>query len=206
MPTRHAAGPTSMSDDIEQAQQGMEHAHEADKAHPAHNDRGARRVAILISVLAAALALAEMSEKGAQNEYLTHHIAASDAWAFYQAKVIRADLHRDQADLLDSLPNAADPEVRKRAEAARATVARLDDDEKTLGRKQLRAQAEQKERLRDEAFEHYHKYEGVVGALQITIVLASVSVVTRMRLLALAAGAIGGLAALYGLGVAYAGL
>lgn len=195
-----------MSGDIEQAQQGMEHAHEADKAHPAHNDRGARRVAILISALAAALALAEMSEKGAQNAYLTHHIAASDAWAFYQAKVIRADLHRVQADLLDSLPNAADPEVRKRAEAARATVARLEDDEKSLGRKQLRAQAEQKERLRDEAFEHYHKYEGVVGALQITIVLASVSVVTRMRLLALAAGAIGGLAALYGVGVAYAGL
>ena len=73
-------------------------------------------------------------------------------------------------------------------DAARATVARLNDDEKTLGRKQLRAQAEQKERLRDEAFEHYHKYEGVVGALQITIVLASVSVVTRIRLLALAAG------------------
>jgi hypothetical protein len=96
--------------------------------------------------------------------------------------------------------------IRKRAEAARATAARLDDDEKTQGRKQLRAQAEQKERLRDEAFEHYHKYEGVVGALQITIVLASVSVVTRMRLLALAAGAIGGLAALYGIGVAYAGL
>src|SRR5450759_1498077 len=113
MPTWHAARTTSMSDDIEQAQQGMEHAHEADKAHPAHNDRGARRVALLLSVLAEALALAEMSETGAQTEYLTHHLAASDAWAFYQAKVIRADLHRDQADRLDSLPNAADPEVRK---------------------------------------------------------------------------------------------
>lgn len=195
-----------MSEDIEQAQKGLEHAHEDDESHPKHNDRGARRVAILISVLAAALALGEMSEKGAQNEYLTHHIAASDAWAFYQAKVVRADLHREQADLLDSLPNAADPEVRKRAEASRATAARLDDDEKTQGRKQLRAQAEQKERLRDEALEHYHKYERVVGALQITIVLASVSVVTRTRMLALVAGVIGGLAALYGVGVAYAGL
>jgi hypothetical protein len=195
-----------MSEDIEQAQQGLEHAHEDDEMHPAHNDRGARQVAILISVLAAALALAEMSEKGAQNEYLTHHIAASDAWAFYQAKVVRADLHRGQADLLDSLPNAADPEVRKRAEAALATATRLADDEKTQGSKQLRAQAERTERLRDEAFEHYHKFEWVVGALQITIVLASVSVVTRMRMLALAAGVIGGLAALYGVGVADAGL
>lgn len=195
-----------MSDTIEQAQQGLEHAHEASEAHPAHNDRGARRVAILISVLAAALALAEMSEKGAQNAYLTHHIAASDAWAFYQAKTIRADMHRDQADLLASQPNAADPEVRKRAEAARAVAARLDDDEKTSGRKQLSEQAHEKERQRDDAFEHYHKYERVVGALQISIVLASVSVVTRMRALALAAGTIGGLAALYGVGVTYAGL
>ena len=195
-----------MSDNIERAQQGLEHAEHANEAHPQHNDVGARRIAILISALAAALALAEMSEKGAQNEYLTHHIAASDGWAFYQAKTIRADIHRDQADLLDSLPNAADPEVRKRAEAARATAARLDDDEKTLGRKQLRAQAEEKERQRAEAFEAYHKFERVVGALQISIVLASVSVVTRMRALAIAAGVIGGGAALYGLAVSYAGV
>jgi hypothetical protein len=195
-----------MSDTIEQAQQGLEHAHEANEAHPQHNDHVARRVAILISVLAAALALADMSEKSAQNDYLTQHIAASDAWAFYQAKTIRADLHREAAAVLDSLPTAADPDVRKRAEAALATAARLDDDDKTLGRKQLSEQARQKERVRDDAFEHYHKYERVVGALQISIVLASVSVVTRMKLLALAAGAIGGLAALYGVAVGYAGL
>lgn len=195
-----------MSDDIEQAQQGLEHAHHEAEGHGAHNDTGARRVAILISVLAAALALAEMNEKGSQNEYLTHHIAASDAWAFYQAKNIRSDQQRNLAALLDSLPNAADAEVHKRAEAARAEAARLDDDEKTSGRKQLREQAKEKERLRDEAFEHYHKYERVVGALQISIVLASVSVVTRMRWLAVAAGVIGGIAAGYGLGVAYAGL
>jgi hypothetical protein len=195
-----------MSDTIEQAQQGLEHAQEANEKHPEHNDMSARRIAILISALAAALALAEMSEKGAQNEYLTHHIAASDAWAFYQAKTIRADIHRDQADLLDSLPNAADPEVRKRAEAARATVARLDDDEKTQGRKQLREQAQEKERQRTEAFEMYHKFERVVGALQISIVLASVAVVTRMRTLAIVAGVLGGGAALYGLAVNYAWL
>lgn len=195
-----------MSDTIEQAQQGLEHAQHANEVHPEHNDTGARRVAILISVLAAALALAEMGEKAAQNDYLTLHIAASDGWAFYQAKTIRADVQRGTADTLDSLPNAAEPQVRQRAAAARAEAARLDDDEKSGGRKQLREQAQTKEHLRDEAFEFYHKYERVVGALQICIVLASVSVVTRMRLLALVAGAFGGLAALYGLGVTYAGL
>ena len=129
-----------MSDDIEQAQQGLEHAHEANAAHPTHNDRGARRVAVLISALAAALAIAEMQEKGAQNDYLAHHISTSDAWAFYQAKTLRSAMEELQAELLASLPNATEPDVLKRTEAAKAEKARLDDDEKTQGRKQLRAQ------------------------------------------------------------------
>jgi len=191
-----------MSDDIEQAQQGLEHAHAAIEGHAEHSDRGARRVAILISVLAAALALAEMGEKGAQNEYLTHHVALSDDWAFYQAKTLRAGMETLHIETLDSLPNAADPDIRKRVEAAKAEQARLEDDEKTLGRKQLRERAEDQTRQRDEAFAHYHHFELVVGALQIAIVLASVSVVTRMRALALAAGALGGGGALYGLAVA----
>ena len=50
-----------------------------------HGDTSARRVAVLIAVLAAALA--DMAEKGAQNEYLTHHVAVADDRAFYQAKI-----------------------------------------------------------------------------------------------------------------------
>jgi len=190
-----------MSDDIEQAQQGLEHAQEAVEHHRQHNDRGARRVAVLISALAAALAIAEMGEKSAQNDYLARHISTSDAWAFYQAKTLRSVMVGQQADLLASLPTAADPDVVRRIQAARAEQARLDDDEKTQGRKQLRAQAEADSRDRDSVGEHYHLYEVVVGALQIAIVLASVSVVTRMWPLAAAAGAIGGLAALFGIAV-----
>ncbi len=135
-----------MSDDpSDLARDSLDLAHEAhERAHRHGEDEvdppgfSMKAVAILIAVLAAALALAEMGEKSAQNEYLTHHIAASDAWNFYQAKTIRAGLQRAEAALLDSLPNAADPEVRKKAEAAMAEAARLEDDEKTLGRKQLR--------------------------------------------------------------------
>ena len=43
----------------------------------------------------------------------------------------------------------------------------------------------------------------MVGALQIAIVLASVSVVTRVRALAFGAAAIGGLAALFGFVAAF---
>jgi len=191
-----------MSEDLEQAQQGLEHAHEANAAHTAHNDSGARRVAVLISALAAGLAIAEMAEKGAQNDYLSHHISTSDAWAFYQAKTLRWAMAGQQAELLASLPNASDSAVQKRIEATQAERARLDDDEATQGRKQLRAEAEANARDRDAVGQHYHLYEYVVGALQIAIVLASVSVVTRMWLLAGAAGAIGLAAGLFGIAVA----
>ena len=93
-----------MSETIEHAREGLHHAHHA----PAHTDTTARRIAVLIAVLAAALALAEMGEKGAQNAYLTHHIAVSDDWAFYQAKNARATTWAAQAGILANLPNAAD--------------------------------------------------------------------------------------------------
>jgi len=191
-----------MSETIEPAQQGLEHAHAAVEGHAENSDGGARRIAILISVLAAALALSEMGEKGAQNDYLTHHVGVSDQWAFYQAKTLRSGMYALHIDTLASLPNASDPAIQQRIEAAKAEQARLEDDEKTLGRKQLRAAAEEQTRQRDAAFERYHKFELVVGALQIAIVLASVSVVTRMRALAIAAGVLGGGGALYGIAVA----
>jgi len=188
-----------MSETVEHAKEAIEHAHH-EAEHSA--DRFPRNVAILVAVLAAALAMAEMGEKGAQNAYLTHHIAASDDWSFYQAKNIRANVYNLHADLLESLPNGSDPAIRKKAEAARAEAKRLDDDEKANGRKQLAVKARDSERQRDNDFHRYHLFEVVVGALQISIVLASVSIVSRMKPLALLAGAIGLASA--GIGVAVA--
>ena len=107
-----------MSETIEHAREGLHHAHHA----PApHTDSTARRIAVLIAVLAAALALAEMGEKGAQNAYLTHHIAVSDDWAFYQAKNARATSWAAEAGILANLPNAAEPGRRRRSSAPRRT-------------------------------------------------------------------------------------
>jgi hypothetical protein len=185
-----------MSDSIETAKEAIEDAQETEAE---RKDGSARNVAVLIAALAAALALSEMGEKAAQNDYLTHHIQASDDWNFYQAKTIRSNVYKVEAETLESLPDAADPDVRKRIDAALAQAKRLDDDEKTLGRKQLMAKARTSERDRDRAFHRFHLFEAVVGALEIAIVLASVSVVTRVRQLALAAAVLGAGASLFGL-------
>jgi hypothetical protein len=182
-----------MSDSIDRAKEAIGEAGERE------HDGGARVVAVLIAALAATLALSEMGEKAAQNEYLTHHIQASDDWNFYQAKTIRSNVYSVEAETLESLPNAADPEVRKRIDAAKAQAKRLDDDEKTLGRKQLMEKAHASEEMREAAFERFHLFEAVVGGLEIAIVLASVSVVTRVPQLAIGAAVLGVVAALFGL-------
>jgi hypothetical protein len=51
----------------------MERAHETiEEVH--HGDNWTRNVAVLISILAATLALTDFGGKAAQNAYLTHHV------------------------------------------------------------------------------------------------------------------------------------
>jgi len=170
-----------MSDTLERAREAMDSANEND----------ARKIAIVISILAAGLALAEMQEKGAQNAYLTTHIAVSDDYAFYQSKKARALSERTAVAVLQSLPNATDPLVAQRIADAQADAARMEDDPGKDGAKQLFARAETDKISREENFHRYELFEMVVGALQIAIVLASVAVVTRIRTLAFVAGGIG---------------
>lgn len=174
-----------------------------ERAHHHGDDHNARRIAVLIAVLAAVLSVAEMGEKSSQNDYLTHHIQAADHWAFFQARNIRSTVQGAAAAMMESLPNSADPAVQKRIQDARADAARLRDNPKdNLGSKQIAELARAEEHDREVAFHRYHRFESVVGAVQIAIVLASVSVVTRVLALAFGAAAIGGVAALFGLATA----
>ena len=185
-----------MNEYIEQAKEGIE-----DAGHKADSYGSARSIAVMIAALAAMLALAEMGEKAAQNSYLTNHIQATDDWSFFQAKTIRAEMNRLQAELLESQPNGTDPAVLKRIAATRANVDRLNNEPDT-GRIALQDKARRSEHIRDAAFHSYHLFELVVGILQIAIVLASVSVVTRVSRLAVAAAVMGVGAALFGVMVA----
>ena len=165
-----------------------------------HGDTSARRVAVLIAVLAAALA--DMAEKGAQNEYLTHHVAVADDWAFYQAKNLRATVLAAEAGILANLPNSAETGPQEEIKRARETEARMRDEPQGDGMKQLAERAKGQEAARDAALHRYHEFELVAGALQISIVLASVAVVTGITALAFGAGIVGAIAAGFALLVA----
>jgi hypothetical protein len=193
-------------------------AHEAhEKIHEAahsHGDHGSdhhekvsrnRRIAVLISVLAALLAIIEMGGKGAQNTSLAANIEAANLWSFFQAKTIRMTTMRTAADSLETMqPGDLPPEKAaawaKRMTDWRSAAARYDTEPDTgEGRKELAARAKQAEARRDHAMAAYHMFEYGAAALQIGIVLASAAVVTGMVALALAAGGLGAVGLAFGL-------
>ena len=180
----------------------MERAHETIEEHAHHADPSARRIAVLVSILAAVLAITEIGGKAAQNAYLTHHIAVSDDWAFYQARNVRASVRETEVAMLSSLPNAQDAAIQSRIKESQVFIARMRDDPNGGGMKQLAEKAREQESERDEAAHRYHNYEYAVGGLEIGIVLASVSVVTRIRALAMGALGVGAVSAAMSLAVA----
>jgi len=85
-----------------------------------------KKIAILIAVLAAFLAIAEMGAKSAQTEVLTEHVEASNLWGFFQAKTVRQTVIRTAAEELETqykdaptIPSA----VKAQIEAWRRTAA-----------------------------------------------------------------------------------
>src|SRR5215510_14179758 len=60
-----------------------------------------KKIAIVISVLALCLAIAETFGKSAQTDALSHNVEASNLWAFFQAKTIRKAVAETAAEQMD---------------------------------------------------------------------------------------------------------
>jgi hypothetical protein len=180
-----------MSEEFEHAQEHLEHS--------THNSKGHTRTALMIAVMAAALALIEFAAKDAQTNYLTNHIAASDTWAQYQATAVRRTVLSSEADLLQSLPAAAESAVKQKIADALSNAARMRSEPGGEGMEQLAEKAHAQEHLRDHEMHRTHVLELASGGLQISIVLASISVVIDLPLFMLASAVLGLASALYGL-------
>lgn len=163
----------------------------------------AKRVAILISVLAALLALAEMGGKNAQNTALISNQDAANMWAFFQAKTIRMTTMITAAESMEAIV-AGVGSVADRTKTLdqiakwKATAARYQSEPDTgEGRKELAARAKAAEAKRDQALTAYHQLEYGSAAFQLGIVLASAAVVTGVAMLAYIAAGLGAVGILF---------
>lgn len=145
-----------------------------------------RRVALVTAIFAVVLAIAALGGNHAMKEMLLAQQQSSDQWAFYQAKVIREHLYRGQKLRLEAELAERDatmkPEARRKLEAL---LAKLDEEEQRYGaeKKDIEKEAKKLERVRD-SYQARDPYFLIAEALlQIAIVMSSVSILARSRLI-----------------------
>jgi hypothetical protein len=160
-----------------------------------HIEGSNKRIAVLIALMAALLAICEMGAKSSQTEVLTQHVEATNMWTFFQAKTVRQTVVRTAAEELDAQykdSGAMPTAVKAQIDSWRRTAQRYDSEPETReGRKELAARAKAHEARRETARAAYHMFEYGSAAFQLAIVLASAAAVTSVVWLAFIAGGLG---------------
>ena len=174
-----------------------------EKAHEAAHHHDNKRIAVVITLLAALLAITETAAKNAQNTYMSKHVEAANTWSFYQAKTIRLTTLKTAAETFDAMgydaygPHA--DRVAKQVQRWRQTGDRYETEPETgEGRKELMAKARATEAERDRAHAKLHMFEYGSASFQLAIVLASAAVITGVGALALAGLGLGAIGIAFG--------
>ena len=150
-----------------------------------HVEGSNKKIALLVAVLAAALAISEMGGKSSQTNALVNHGEASNLWNFFQAKTIRQTVLRTAADEADANfkdnPQGAPAAMKAQSERWRQTAQRYETEPETgEGRKELMVRAKAKEEHRDKSLAAYHMFEYASAAFQLAIVLAGAAALTSV--------------------------
>lgn len=186
------------------------HAH-GEAGHAPHTEQPAgfladsgQRAALLVAVLAAALAITEQGAKHAEIRVQENSILAADAWSQFQGKSTRATLSKDVSDLISTL-GVATPEVMaqraKVLEGLKQDRERYESDPKD-GKGAVAERARAFEEEREHSLEQTHSYHNGAAGMELGIVMATASAITRSKMLiwaALVVGLIGGVFAVLGL-------
>ena len=143
-----------------------------------------KRVALTTAIFAVMLAITSLGGNNAMKEMLLSQQQASDQWSFYQAKVLREHLYRNQklrleVDLVER-GSGMRPEVKERIETL---LKKMSEEEARYGeeKKEIEMEAKKLEHERDvnRDKDPYFDYGEVL--LQIAIVMASVSILSGSR-------------------------
>ena len=143
-----------------------------------------RGIALTTAVLAALAAIASLQAGATVNEALVLkteatrlQAEASDQWAYYQAKGIKAAVATASAEQWRALGKPAPAELTQRAE------------KETHDQQDIRKVAETREHERDakskeadDLLERHHKFASAVALFQVAIALGAVAALTRLRL------------------------
>jgi hypothetical protein len=156
--------------------------------------------AVTAAVLAVCAAIGSLLSGHAANEAILGQSEANDQWALYQAKSTKGHIYKADQELLDTLAalqGDRGERVQKKLDDFRAQVDKYEADKAGT-----REEAEKVQAKSRAEFQKHQWYSLGVAAFQIGIVLSSISILVRNRLLyalSLVAGVAGVVLVLVGL-------
>jgi hypothetical protein len=166
----------------------LEHAEEAEEAAERREAFG-RRAAVVVSIMAALLAIASLAGSRASTEAILSQAKASDTYNEYQANSLKRHVNLDDAAqlriLASGLPSEAAAE--KQAQSLEQAV----NEKYQPQQDALLPVAQDLERERDLAEGRHRGFQTAEAAFQLGIVLSSISIVARARWLLYGGAALG---------------
>jgi hypothetical protein len=166
----------------------LEHAERAEEAAEKREDFG-RHAAIVISVMAALLAITSLAGSRASTDAILAQAKASDTYNEYEANSLKRHVNLDDAAQLRILAGGTAGEA-----AANQQAASLEQDVKNKyqpAQDQLLPVAQDLEAERDVAESRHRGFQTSEAAFQLGIVLCSISIVARARWLLVTGAALG---------------
>ena len=156
-----------------------------------------RNIALTTAVLAALGAVAALRAGGTVNEALVLKTEAarlqseaSDQWAYYQAKGIKANVEEGSREAWIAAGRDAAAEPRRNGSALRDGTERH-----RAGRQEKEHERDEKSNEADRLLEHHHRFADSVAFIQVAIALGAVSALTRQRPVWVASGLLGAIGA-----------
>ena len=166
----------------------LERVEQSEEAAEKREDFG-RRAAVLISAMAALLAIGSLAGSRASTEAILSQAKASDAYNEYQANSLKRHVNLDDAAQLRIV--AAGTPNQAAAEKQAASLEQAVADKYQPNQDQLLPQAQALEHERDIAESRHRGFQTAEAAFQLGIVLSSISIVARTRWLLYVGGALG---------------
>jgi len=153
-----------------------------------------RWIALSTAILAALAAIASLEAGATVNEALVLKTEstrlqsqASDQWAYYQAKGIKADVV--QASAASWTAAGKTPPANIASETARYSA----QQDTIRGKaKELESERDAKSHEADELLERHHHYAGAVALFQVAIALGAIAALTRVRAVWIGSMVVGG--------------
>jgi hypothetical protein len=159
------------------------------EAHEAHHGEGSKTKhwtlylslsTAIIAVIAAAASLESGSNSNEaileKSEAMLNEARASDQWAYFQAKGMKAAIADGQAEIVSSTNPAAAKKLADTAARYRAEAGEIQQEAKKLEEK-----VEQNNARSEAMMEHHHRFAISVTLLQIAIALSAIAALTRRK-------------------------